>query len=95
MTIMTTTKTEREQPIEFRLRYPKRKAEEVCAFNEVIEKVVINEDVLAEEAAAVEEEKATETESEVLNAIEEEEEREKRRKEEEARPEKIDSPTCL
>lgn len=93
--IIMTTNTEKEHPIEFRLRYPKPKAEEVCAFNELIEKIVINEDVLAEEAAAIEEEVTTPKKSEVLNEIEEEEEREKRRKEEEIHPEKVDSPTCL
>jgi len=86
------TKTEKNQPIEFRLRYPKPKAEEICAFNELIEKVIVNDDVLAGESAAAEEENLQEK-AEGLDDIELEEEREKRRKEEEIHPEKRDIET--
>ena len=89
-----TTKTAKDQPIEFRLRYPRPKAEEVCAFNELIEKVIVNDDVLAEEAEAL---KEVTVEGNVggLDEIEQEVEREKKRKEEEVRPEEVDSQTCL
>src|SRR5690348_10558303 len=90
---MTMT-TEKNQPIEFRLRYPKPTVEEVNAFSEVIEKVVVHEDVLAEEAEAIELE-AVNKKGEGPDSVEQEEEREKERKLEEIRPEKAERQTCL
>ncbi len=86
------TLTEKETKIQFHLGNPEliqAPSVETCAFNERIQKIVVNADDLMDEQEVAEEK--------VIGVVdvEQEEERERMRKEEEVHPDELKNQSCL